>query len=187
MIYTVPNIIGEEVCQELITYYEANPEKRRPISEQHQKLFHGKDLNPFDIDDPNLKQALEVIKQRLTVMIAKHYHIKEVYLDYWDIVRWDEQDFMPMHADNCQDDLTPHDYCAWRSHSAILYLNQDFEGGETIFRDMNQNYRAETGKALIFPATYDYTHGVNAVQSGKRYTLAFWFTESPAHCIKGWE
>ena len=166
---------------------ENNPNHRRKAETQAQSMFFNKDIDPCSIKDPAIAQIFEQMKQRLTIEISKFYNLRELYLDYWDLVVWHPGDWMAMHADNVDEERKRFTYCGWRSHSAIVYLNQDFEGGQTIFRDMNQNYHAETGKALIFPAGYDYTHGVNEVSNGKRYTVAFWFTEDPQHCIKGWE
>ena len=66
---------------------------------------------------------------------------------------------------------------------AIVYLNQDFSGGETVFRDQYSKIYPETGKLLMFPAGYDYTHGVTPVRDANRYTIALWFTEDQNQCM----
>lgn len=187
MIYTIPQLLDDIGCQKLVEYFDNNQDKLRTSDRLAQQKFYGKDIDPCTIEDDELKQALEVVKSRLICMISKYYHTNDVYLDYWDLVKWESGDWMEFHADAVDENNKPFDYCGWRTYSAILYLNDDFEGGETVFRDMNQNYIAETGKALIFPATFDYTHGVNEVSNGDRYTIAFWFTGDPKQCIKGWE
>lgn len=187
MIYTVKHLMEPHICRKFIEYMEAHPENRRASETLGAQKFAGLDMDPCSIEDIGLVQALEVTKSRLIAYISKLYHTNEVYLDYWDLVKWPEGESMEFHADAVRPDLTDHDYCGWRTYSVILYLNQDYEGGETVFRDMNQNYRGETGKGLIFPATYDYTHGVNEVAKGTRYTIALWFTDHPSKCIKGWE
>lgn len=182
MIYTQPNIISENTCQELIEYFNTHPEQFRRSEDLAQQLFNGKDMNPYNVSNPKLLRELEVLKTKATIKMSKLYDTT-LYLDYWDLVKWYPGDWMKMHADNVDENRKPFDYCGWRSHSAILYLNQDFKGGETVFRDQNINVFPETGKLLMFPAGYDYTHGVNIVEEGDRYTLALWFTEDPEHCL----
>ena len=184
MIYTQPNIISDDVCAQLIEYFDTHPEQLRPTETLAQQLFNGKDMNPYHLNNPNLKREMEVLRTRATIKMSKLYDT-ELYLDYWDLVKWGPGDWMEMHADNVDNKRVRFDYCGWRSHSAILYLNQDFEGGETVFRDQNVNIFPETGKLLMFPAGYDYTHGVNEIISGNRYTIALWFTEDPEHCMAG--
>ena len=182
MIYTIPKILSEDTCSELIAYFENHPELLRKSEDIAQQLFNAKDIEPYTIKDQQLLREMEVLRTKMTVEISKYYHTT-VYLDYWDLVKWYPGDWMKMHADNVDEHRKPFDYCGWRTHSAIVYLNQDFSGGETVFRDVNQNVFPETGKALIFPAGYDYTHGVNEVTEGSRYTIALWFTEDPKHVM----
>ena len=182
MIYTQPNIISSDTCEKLIEYFDTHPEQLRKSEHLAQQLFNKKDINPYNVNDPELLRELEVLRTKATVKMSKLYDTT-LYLDYWDLVKWYPGDFMHMHADNVDEYRVPFDYCGWRTHSAILYLNQNFEGGETIFRDQNCNIFPETGKLLMFPAGYDYTHGVNAVEKGNRYTIALWFTEDPKHCL----
>jgi len=83
--------------------------------------------------------------------------------------------------------------CAWRSHSALLYLNDgggaDYEGGEFIFKNEYpwQKDQACYGEDLIitpqcgtmvsFTSGGENVHGVNRLKSGIRYALAIWFTK----------
>ncbi|RUS82121.1 hypothetical protein EGW08_010133, partial [Elysia chlorotica] len=63
--------------------------------------------------------------------------------------------------------------------SAILYLNDDFEGGEFFFAHANQteqvSVRPKCGRLVAFNAGH--FHGVKAVKRGQRCALALWFTQ----------
>lgn len=57
------------------------------------------------------------------------------------------------------------------THSFVLALNNDFEGGGTYFYDSDTTIRADTGSVLSFRGD-DIRHGGEPIQSGTRYILA---------------
>ncbi|XP_037534475.1 prolyl 3-hydroxylase 1 [Nematolebias whitei] len=98
----------------------------------------------------------------------------------------------PVHVDNCV--LIPEiNQCVQeppaythRDYSAILYLNDDFEGGEFIFTELDaETVTAEVhprcGRVVGFGAGKENPHGVRAVTKGQRCAVALWFTLNPAH------
>ena len=182
MIYTQPGMVSPEICRQLIDYFETHPEQLRPGDTIAQDLFEGRDMDPREVVTGHLKRELEILRLNATVKMSKLYDTM-IYMDYWDIVKWDVGQSMVYHADNVDENRKPFDYCGWRTHSAILYLNDNYKGGETMFRDQNVKIYPETGKLLMFPAGYDYTHGVCEVTEGKRYTIALWFTENRNFCL----
>lgn len=96
----------------------------------------------------------------------------------------------PVHADNCV--LTPNGEClkqqpayTWRDYSSIVYLNDDFEGGEFIFAKDKDTVQASVkpkcGLMVAFSAGKENLHGVKAVKKGRRCALAMWYTLDPKH------
>jgi hypothetical protein len=65
---------------------------------------------------------------------------------------------------------------AWQQ-TGILILNNDFEGGELFFPELNIRYGKESaGDLIVFPAGESkFAHGVTTVTSGTRYSLVFRF------------
>ena len=57
-----------------------------------------------------------------------------------------------------------------------LYLNDDFEAGETEFLYMNVRIPPKKGRLVIFPASYPYTHRGNPPIDGEKYILTTWGT-----------
>jgi hypothetical protein len=54
----------------------------------------------------------------------------------------------------------------------VLYINDDFTGGELHFPTIDVTYRPEKGALIIFPSADDYLHGVLPVGPGPiRYAL----------------
>jgi hypothetical protein len=62
-----------------------------------------------------------------------------------------------------------------RTVSAILYLNDDYEGGDLHFpRIDGLNIKPETGDIIVFPSTYTYQHeSIPLLQGTKYVVLAF--------------
>lgn len=99
----------------------------------------------------------------------------------------------PVHSDNCildqetgECDKVPPAY-TWRDYSAILYLNDNFEGGDFFFahstKDLTPEVRVKPkcGRLVGFSAGKENMHGVTAVTKGKRCAVALWFTTDPDH------
>jgi predicted 2-oxoglutarate/Fe(II)-dependent dioxygenase YbiX len=64
-----------------------------------------------------------------------------------------------------------------------FYLNDDYEGGEIMFKIYNEEkncyeafeYHPEAGDVLVFPSTDPYLHGVRLVTGGeKKFIRSFW-------------
>ena len=55
-----------------------------------------------------------------------------------------------------------------------LYLNDDFEGGETEFLYQNRRELPRQGDILIFPAGYTHTHRGNPPIGGNKYLITSW-------------
>ena len=74
-----------------------------------------------------------------------------------------------MHHDTA--DLRRQEY--YRTISIILYLNNDFEGGNTVFS--HKKYKPLPGQALIFPSNWCYPHAGEPVTSGKKRVAVTWY------------
>lgn len=62
-----------------------------------------------------------------------------------------------------------------RQLTAITYLNDDFDGGETEFKD--DIISPQTGKTLIFPAHWEFAHRGKAITKGIKFVYInhIWF------------
>lgn len=63
-----------------------------------------------------------------------------------------------------------------RDLSMVFYLNDDFEGGDFVFPDLKIRVRPEPGMMICFPSTRFYSHGVEPVTKGRRYSIVTWAT-----------
>ncbi|XP_010733306.3 prolyl 3-hydroxylase 3 [Larimichthys crocea] len=94
----------------------------------------------------------------------------------------------PVHVDNCL--LEPETKQCWkeppafvhRDLSAVLYLNDNFDGGELFFtnrdaKTITARVKPSCGRLVGFSSGPVNPHGVTAVTSGRRCALALWFTK----------
>ena len=64
---------------------------------------------------------------------------------------------------------------SWSGHlSLIVYLNDDFEGGELVFPQHNLTIKPEKGMLIAFPGNLYFHHEVKEVKSGTRKTISLW-------------
>lgn len=179
MIIELPNILDKDTCEECIRYYESNPDLLQTLDASGD--FNGTSIEGIEIRG-RLRKKLEALKDRILVAAAKHFHENELYPCYWNINKWTQGRHMDWHADNQTQEREPLSYQAEHYDiSAVVYLNHDFTGGETLFKNQNQQVMPTQGTAIIFPATFSYTHGVQCVHSGTRYTVALWMTRNPEY------
>lgn len=61
-----------------------------------------------------------------------------------------------------------------RSVSPILYLNDDYTGGELEFAHFNLRIKPRAGTLYIFPASFPYAHIAHPVQTGTKYAIVTW-------------
>ena len=56
--------------------------------------------------------------------------------------------------------------------SALLYPNDDYEGGEFFVAD--HQYLPRKGSAIVFPSNFMYPHEATAVTKGTRWSIVTW-------------
>lgn len=61
-----------------------------------------------------------------------------------------------------------------RDVSIILYLNDDFTGGDLRFPELEMTIRPKPGLLVAFPSTVDYMHGAEPTESGDRLVMVTW-------------
>jgi predicted 2-oxoglutarate/Fe(II)-dependent dioxygenase YbiX len=66
-----------------------------------------------------------------------------------------------------------------RSVSAVIYLNDDYEGGHIEFPNFKIKLKPEKGMLILFPSNYAYRHIAHEVTSGTKYSLVTWLHDRP--------
>jgi hypothetical protein len=168
-------------CQALIACFERN----------HDRLFRNPQGDPF-WDNRYLwitslpeaeraaKQRMQEARQRVIALLQDFYREQAVYSDTVQLVKWSPGMSMPPHADNANPDGSPHPM-PWRDYASVIYLNDDYEGGEFYFPEIGIEIKPMAGMLLAFPGGMRHFHGVREVAKAPRYTMPGWYTKDIQH------
>ncbi|XP_068450330.1 prolyl 3-hydroxylase 1 isoform X2 [Clinocottus analis] len=144
----------------------------------------------FDLSE-KVKKVLESYFRLDTPLYFSYSHL--VCRSAIDEKQKDREDLShAVHVDNClliselNECIKEPPAYTHRDFSAIIYLNDNFEGGEFIFTELDAKtvtaeVRPQCGRVVGFGAGQENPHGVRAVTKGQRCAVALWFTLDPAH------
>ena len=111
-----------------------------------------------------------------TALIAEFYELTApIYPDLLQIMSWPSGIHMTPHADNAYPDGSPHPV-AYRDFSGIIYLNDEYDGGEFYFTAVNTMIKPKAGMLLAFTAGFHHEHAVLRVEGAQRLTMPFFLT-----------
>ena len=139
------NFISKKECRSLIKFYNLN--KNKAVS--FRDVFP---LNVVNFGD---------IKNRLD---EKSKELNGSKVDWMQIVRWPVGSKQNLHFDNAKEGT---------KLASIVYLNDEFEGGETYFKE-GITISPKKGRVLFFDGNY-FKHGVNKVNKLERFVIAAWY------------
>jgi predicted 2-oxoglutarate/Fe(II)-dependent dioxygenase YbiX len=154
-----PNVITKEDINKLMV--DLNPKD------------NAEDMKYFvDISDDHKCKKKECTDHQLVKRISDQFqHTTE----YASIAYYPTGSYNPQHADNCiiQNNIVTR-VKNW-SHTGIIFLNDDFEGGNLVYPNQGCVFVPTIGTMIIAPAGEDYIHFVEQVTKGERFTLVFRF------------
>ena len=173
-IVKIPNFISEDECAILIDAFEGNA-----LTNSANGFWDNMIVYPGTITDRNVLDLMSKTSHRTRAVILEEYKPQnKIYSDIIMLCRWDVGKKLQPHIDN-QD---THDYSTpWRTHSALVYLNNDYEGGEIFFPRLNIALKPSAGMLVIFSSGAEHEHGVTEITEGKRYTMPSWYTADESH------
>jgi hypothetical protein len=130
--------------------------------------YKQEDLGPKDETNTELIDLHEEIYQKLKYCIddyAKYWGITVVYYEAFNFVKYEgEGTHFNIHADH-----GPAYNC---TVSAVIYINDDYEGGEIKFPRLdNYVHKPKVGDIAIFPSNYIYEHASLPMKTGTKYCV----------------
>ena len=159
------------------------------------------DLNDIVSDHSNEKLVKIVweIKESAKLQVEDFFDRKneKVFLECWEIVRWFYPYQQAPHIDYLEPNFNratdlPEDFNesvlpegtediylahnTTKHFTSMLYLNEDFEGGELYFPQSNNfTIKPKAGMLVIFSGHLGNPHGVTQITDGTRYVhTSFW-------------
>jgi len=129
---------------------------------------------------PGHMEALAIMK-KAQERLKSHFGLPFLWLDFGHLVfRYPTEDSPVLEQEEFShpwhfDDM----HFKRRTHTAILYLNDEFEGGNTCFQETDfgpfREIQPQPGKLAAFDVAKN-SHGVTKLRRGKRYVLNMWFS-----------
>jgi hypothetical protein len=167
----------------------------RTFHELEDKIFKSDQIDPFwnnryinfaDIvaARPAEGKLMLQAQRRAIGYVRMFYRLKApIYPDLLQIVRWQAGMFMRPHADNANADGSEHKL-AHRAMSGIVYLNDDYDGGEFYFTGLDIAVKPRRGMFLAITGGFHHEHAVLRVDSGTRLTMPSFFTFDAAKAAR---
>lgn len=128
--------------------------------------------------NPEIVTMIRGILSRLKPEIESFFNVDAVPTSP-AMVRWLPGQLQMPHADKelheGNDAGKPNDF-PWYDLATIIYLNDDYEGGELYFPNQGIQFKPKKGAVYFFPGDRNYVHGVTVLESGIRYTCPFFWT-----------
>ena len=119
------------------------------------------------IEDNVVRDTLVFYGQKLQLEINIVFNIECTPWNDPQLCRWSEGESMVLHGDNENGiDLM--------KYSAIIYLIEDYEGGEIKFED-GDLYKLSENSVIFFESGIQNRHQVLEIKKGKRYTIPLWY------------
>ena len=136
----------------------------------------------WNFADKNVGYENEILREKFRIRAQEIFDIVGgVQLNGFLVVhRQYEGADLKAHYDQYSDKLI--------EYAAILYINDDYTGGELFFSKLGLQIRPEPGTLMIFPGTEEFEHGVHPVGPGPvRYNLpTFVKRNHPDGDMAGW-
>lgn len=159
-IVILDNLLNKEECENIISLIKSGRVSVFQDSKSARTLEESFEVN-------------QILRKYSDVLNKAHREnngfYPELYTTQAYLTAWVEGGYAGPHIDN------PKHGEGFIQFSSIIYLNEDFEGGEIEFPNQKFKYKPKIGSAVIFPsAGTEYLHKVNEIKSGIRYTIAMW-------------
>jgi hypothetical protein len=183
------NFLTQEECETLVRVFE---DEEQPWSMSAFFESYGMSIMP---EDPILERYglprdyFGKLADRLH-KVVEDAHERPVKSVSSHAQKWQIGAFAPFHSDNTDMDGNP---SAWEKSKLVclLYINDDYEGGDLDFRDHDISIKPVAGQLITFPGGFNNIHQVLPVRGSTRHTIgAFWdYAESvySEERMKQWE
>ena len=185
----IPNFLTDEECDKII---EISKNKLVPslvyTDDKDLHITENRKSRQCWIDSEETTFQIKEDKifiKKLSDKIKDYTKTYDKYHEQFQVVNYEPGGFFIPHYDACDGDTI---YCERmnknngpRHLTLMVYLNEDFEGGETAFPVINKLVKPEKGKAVLFRNINDKGniinqsfHGGEPVKSGEKWIINKW-------------
>lgn len=118
----------------------------------------------------NVHNQMNMLLLASTIPYTKRYNINEpLWHESYNMLKYSEGEEYKDHYDGSTS--------TGRAISAIVYLNNDYEGGEIEFPNFKVKIKPQPGMLLLFPSNFAYRHIAHPITKGTKYCLVTWIKD----------
>lgn len=170
----LPKVFTPEECDNIIKIAETRLEPSNMDTDFHvDKTI--RDSETAWIDPAENKVANKMIRKCVSYTDRKPVNSEQL-----QVLKYKEGGFYTPHQDAFYDEPNP------RTVTAIIALNDDYEGGETEFPNLGKKFKLNKGDVLLFNNFTDWgyqtpksLHGGRPVKSGEKWICNLWIHRYP--------
>jgi hypothetical protein len=177
------DIMSGNDCAHVIAAFDALKDrvvKDDPVD----RYWSGRYLWAADMVDAHA-EAVRMMREatdRTRALVERFYALQApLYNDIFQLVQWPTGLSMRPHADRANPDGSRHGM-PYRHYAGILYLNDDYEGGELYFTALDVAIKPKRGMFVGFTGGFHHEHAVTRVEAGAvRMTMPSFYSFDPRH------
>jgi predicted 2-oxoglutarate/Fe(II)-dependent dioxygenase YbiX len=186
----IPEFLDKATCRSWIEYLECQPRRTlgmlssgdEKVGTIKRKVGKGRITDEVKLDE--LRETVNQIIGSAYRSAVAEVGIRAIeWFEIPQVLRYASGGWYGPHADS-ENFIPAHD--VWvknsdRDVSLLLYLNDDYEGGELSFGHFNYVYKPVAGDLLFFPSDNRYIHQADPVMAGLRFVVVSWaaFVDEP--------
>lgn len=137
-------------------------------------IYRMSDLSPNDLYYEEYKKMSDPLFEALDSTFNHYSNVMYPFAgknikgkeDQMNILKYEKAGFLPEHSDHG---------ISSRTLSVVMYLNDDYVGGEISFPQVGVTIKPEAGSVIFFPSNFVFTHQISEVKEGIRYALPNWY------------
>lgn len=161
----------------LVGYRESMPEYRDCFDFKVNSSFAESCKNTQFDDVYNIYSDVQTRLQKCLDDYCSNYNnIKMEFMESINFVKYEKNHHFQVHSD--------HGFSYICTISSVMYLNDEYEGGELYFPYLDVKIKPEYGDIVLFPSTFIYAHASLPIVSGTKYSAVTMFDYNDSPCNK---
>ena len=183
-----PNVINEQGIQEILNHVRSSEAIDLSVFDPEKSNNNGttewivdkkmRDTQFVDYE-PIQPKVIDLFRNTVKEIINPFYGIEISESEIPQMLSYGIGGHYRPHIDGESLWQTPDGELIWkksidRDLSIVMFLNDDFEGGDFVFPELKVRIRPEPGMMVCFPSNHHYRHGVEPVTKGNRYSIVCW-------------
>ena len=164
----IHNFVHPEDATSLMEFFDENDH----LCDDKRASHKDRNIHFNTIPDPKIRNLLNYYARKNIMFIDHGFGTKTKEWQTMRMCRWLKGHSMAFHIDRQPEKNDTMDY------SSLVYLNDNYTGGELFFKNEDGTEEVSKMKALsciVFESDKTNGHGVKKILGGKRYTIPSWY------------